>query len=501
MTVPYNRDVASATSWASIRILLRWRGSIWKSVFPELTMWMIIYYSLFFSFYFTNYANSLKFHNTTSSNAKGSILDDVPFIAVCRNYATDFSVPLVMLLSFFTTKAFERWQYIFNNLAYAENLALTVNAFIKGSDRITQLARQTIMRQAILAQVLVYRDVSISVRKRFPSIESLVEADMLKQDELRLLENSFNPYNVFSTPFCWITTLLTKLKQDGNITGEPTFVSVFTEVKDFRKKLETVYNYDCVPIPLAYPQIVSVAVRIHCIVTIIGGLFIFSKTESIWKLNSAFGLVQGPEFLIYLAWLKVAEILANPLGEDDDDLELNHIIDRNNFISRCIVESHDHCPLLEETDQSAHPKYDEHVQNLGGASHRLQGSAVGSKVDVGRMVEVEPTRKPLLKKRQCFKSISNLLGKELNNDNSSTLSIIDHGEIGSTSNIHGGVFCVEVPSLYDSRSLRTLTDEEMDARFTDRISKTSSLYDISPPSDLSVRHLSSSIDVSKPMRM
>ncbi|GMR60684.1 hypothetical protein PMAYCL1PPCAC_30879, partial [Pristionchus mayeri] len=217
-----------------------------------------------------------NYSKENAPNGKTTILNESVIVSLSRNFASDYSMPLVMLLSFFSAKAFERWQYIFNNLAYAENLALTVNAFIKGSDRIAQLARQTIMRQAILAQILVYRDVSISVRKRFPTIESLIEAEMLKEDEMKILDNKFNPYNVFSIPFCWIATLLSKLRQDGNIASEPTYVNLMTEVKEFRKKLEIVYNYDCVPIPLAYPQIVSVAVRLHCIVAIIGKLFIFT---------------------------------------------------------------------------------------------------------------------------------------------------------------------------------------------------------------------------------
>ncbi|KAF8355351.1 hypothetical protein PRIPAC_96974, partial [Pristionchus pacificus] len=286
MTVPYTRDIASASYWASTRLLFRWRGSIWKSVLPEFSAWMAIFYGFLTAFYIGEFKTSeifFKYYNVNTNRNKeyittknATILDDYWIISLCRNFDDGYSLPLVMLLSFYSSKAFERWQFIFNNIAYSENFALTVNAFIRGDNRIVKLARQTVIRHAILAQILIYRDVSISVRKRFPSLESLIDAGYLKRDELKLLERSSNQYNIFHVPFVWITTLLSKLRLDGHILSDPTFVNLITEMKEFRRKLETVFNYDCVPIPLAYPQIVSVAVRMHVIVNMIGKLFIFS---------------------------------------------------------------------------------------------------------------------------------------------------------------------------------------------------------------------------------
>ena len=53
------------------------------------------------------------------------------------------------------------------------------------------------------------------------------------------------------------------------------------------------------------------------------------------------------KFLFFFGWLRVAETLYNPFGEDDDDFELNELIQRHFRVSLNIVDEADAPPPLQ----------------------------------------------------------------------------------------------------------------------------------------------------------
>ncbi|VDM29070.1 unnamed protein product [Toxocara canis] len=55
------------------------------------------------------------------------------------------------------------------------------------------------------------------------------------------------------------------------------------------------------------------------------------------------------QFVFYVGWMKAAEVLLNPMGDDDDDFECNFLLDKNLATSLSIVdETHYDAPTVQE---------------------------------------------------------------------------------------------------------------------------------------------------------
>lgn len=125
----------------------------------------------------------------------------------------------------------------------------------------------------------MFRDISLKVRRRFPNHDAIIKAGrpIFRQNLLESLQNLIgflqdhesiilggdNGRTNYWMPVNWSSAILQKLFEDGNIPAAPLFNSVWQEVKTFRSNMATLCNYDWVPIPIAYPQVVFFAVRVY----------------------------------------------------------------------------------------------------------------------------------------------------------------------------------------------------------------------------------------------
>ncbi|KAJ0069278.1 hypothetical protein NL108_003211, partial [Boleophthalmus pectinirostris] len=366
MTVTYSRRVADAGLGTFFHLLLRWKGSVYKLLYRELIIFTILYY--FFS---------VVYRNLLSKDQKRQF---EKLSIYCDRYAE--LIPVSFVLGFYVTLVVSRWWGQYESIPWPDRLAALVGAHVRGTDEMSKLTRRTLMRYANLSGVLTYRSVSTAVYKRFPTMEHLVQAGLMTSEELRHLDGLPSPHNKFWVPCMWFVNLALRARTEGRINNDVALTAILTELNSLRGKCMKLYGYDWISLPLVYTQVATVAVYSFFLACLIGRQFLDPAQgypgHDIDFYLPIFTLLQ---FFFYVGWLKVAEQLINPFGEDDDDFETNWVVDRNLQVSLLSVdEMYDSLPLVEKdmywNETEPQPPY-----TAASAEHR-KPSFMGSALDI-----------------------------------------------------------------------------------------------------------------------
>uniref|UniRef100_A0A3P8PMG0 Bestrophin homolog n=1 Tax=Astatotilapia calliptera TaxID=8154 RepID=A0A3P8PMG0_ASTCA len=366
MTVTYSRRVADAGLGTFFHLLLRWKGSIYKLLYRELIIFTLLYY--FFSVVYRFVLND----DQKRLFEKLSIY--------CDRYAE--LIPVSFVLGFYVTLVVSRWWGQFENVPWPDRLAALVGGHVRGADETSRLTRRTLMRYANLSGVLIYRSVSTAVYKRFPTMEHLVQAGLMTSEELRHLEDLPSPHNKFWVPCMWFVSLALRARTEGRINNDVALTALLTELNSLRAKCMKLYGYDWISLPLVYTQVATVAVYSFFLACLIGRQFL-DPTQGYpgHEMDFYLPIFTLLQFFFYVGWLKVAEQLINPFGEDDDDFETNWLVDRNLQVSLLSVdEMYDSLPLVERdmywNESEPQPPY-----TTASAEHR-KPSFMGSALDI-----------------------------------------------------------------------------------------------------------------------
>ena len=113
-------------------------------------------------------------------------------------------------------------------------------------------------------------------------------------------------------------------------------------VTKVREGLTGILSYDWVCVPLVYTQLVTLAVYSYFAAALLGAQWVVPESSEAYrdlyktslgdqgaKLDLWYPFFLTLQFAFFVGWLKVAETLINPFGEDDDDFELNRLLDRH----------------------------------------------------------------------------------------------------------------------------------------------------------------------------
>lgn len=285
-------------------------------------------------------------------------------------------IPLSFVLGFYVSIVMTRWWNQYTSIPWPDPIAVFVSSNVHGQDERGRMMRRTIMRYVCLCLTMVLANVSPRVKKRFPGLNNLVEAGLLNDNEKTIIETmnkAFPRPSKHWLPIVWAASIITRARKEGRIRDDFAVKTIIDELNKFRGQCGLLISYDTISVPLVYTQVVTLAVYSYFLTCCMGQQWtdgkVVGNTTYLNKVDLYFPVFTTLQFFFYMGWLKVAESLINPFGEDDDDFEVrirthllvlrksikyipqvNWMVDRNLQVSYLIVDEmhHDHPELLKD---------------------------------------------------------------------------------------------------------------------------------------------------------
>ncbi|KAL3997739.1 Bestrophin RFP-TM chloride channel family protein [Acanthocheilonema viteae] len=323
MTISYAGNIC--------HLLIRWKGSLWRLVWKELFIFLILYYII--RLFYNQLLPLLDEENPEKYRF------EFERIAMEFDQYTKL-IPLTFLLGFYVSNVVIRWWRQFECIPWPEDLLLLLCTLMPGKDIKSQQRRHTIARYTNLTAALVYREISSTIRRRFPSLSDLVESGLLTDTELKLLnETSRDIKNVrWMIPLHWVQQIVMDELND-NAPPQAIVNQFMQELRAYRTAFRKLFCYDWVCVPLVYTQVAALATYTYFGFCLIGRQYLDpSKKYRNHEVDLIIPIFTIVQFLFFVGWFKVGQDLMRPFGMDDDDFELDYIFERNVGISFAIVD-------------------------------------------------------------------------------------------------------------------------------------------------------------------
>ncbi|GMS96620.1 hypothetical protein PENTCL1PPCAC_18795 [Pristionchus entomophagus] len=307
-------------------LIFRWYGSIWRSIYKELIVYLVLFFSVRLS-----YTLVIPWIDPDEE-----LMFKVRFEAICRQF-NEYTklIPLTFLLGFYVSNVVSRWWRQFECLNWPEDLLSLLCIAVKGTDERSAQVRHRVARYINVTYALAWRDISDKIRSIFPSTRDIVVAGLLTENEYRLLKELNDQegcsYTRWMTPLHWVQQIMEEEVSKHGMTV--TYLTNFaSELKNFRTSFRRLFCHDWVCVPLVYTQVAAIATYGFFFFALFGRQHIGGG-----DVDTIFPIFTVVQFLFFVGWYKVGLDLMRPFGLDDDDIELSYILERNINVSFAIV--------------------------------------------------------------------------------------------------------------------------------------------------------------------
>ncbi|GFO38843.1 Bestrophin homolog, partial [Plakobranchus ocellatus] len=360
-----------------LKLLRAWKGSVYKLMYKELLIFVSLYAAI-----------SLTYRLALTPHQKRLFESFVLDLQVASA-----AIPLSFVLGFYVTFIVQRWWQQFTNVPWPDRTLFIMCTYLQGKDDRARIMRRSVARYMLFGMIIICRSVSVAVMKRFPTIDHIVEAGFITKDEANAFENVQCQYLKFWVPLMWANNILVTGRKEGKIQTDFGLRMIIQQLADFRDKCSLCFVYDWITVPLVYTQVVTFAVYSYFAVSLVGQQYL--DTGQGYEGYEHDCYIPGftiLQFLFYMGWLKVAEQMINPFGEDDDDYDINWLLDRHTAVAFALVDqcSGNHPPLMRDAfwnDVAPDVPYTE--SSLGSVRPNFLGSTFNvarPSIDVERLI-------------------------------------------------------------------------------------------------------------------
>jgi len=350
MTVSYIHHVPSADQVGSfLRLLVLWKGGVVKGIWKDFTMYFLLYTAISLSYRFLMPMDE-------------EIKLGFEKICVYMHRFEDY-IPLPFLLGFYVTQVMNRWWSQFESLPWVDGVCGCLNVYMPGKK--FRSTRRKVVRYSLLSMLLVFKQISAKISKKYKTHQSLVDHGLMTETEKIKLEklekDTDKQYHLYWVPIRWAQNAVRQAYNDGGVETDVMLDRLHGEIGKYAGCLGNLLCYAWVNIPLVYTQIVTISVHLYFAVALLGRQHL-TPTRYVGAAGNYVKVDQGTadsvnlagyddsildiyvplftilQYIFYFGWMQVARTLINPFGGDDDeDFEMEYLIDRNFQVGNIMV--------------------------------------------------------------------------------------------------------------------------------------------------------------------
>jgi len=258
---------------------------------------------------------------------------------------------LTFILGFYVGQMIKRWWDQVRSIPEIDSITNCMAGFVqlefkddmKAKDAALELKKR-IVRYCFLSWTMCLASISPPLQEKFKIGENYIEKGLITEKELMAIQSDKPSCwkDQWWIPITWAISMVNANHPDSQgckIKDQKDFVS---QLNRFQSALHNVALYQNNPLPLIYGQALMVAIYSWILLGVFATQYL-DMQHSASIIFFSIPWFQIVKIILIYAWMKVANIVRNPFGLDDNyDINLEEMLDHNIWKASVSIKHMDH---------------------------------------------------------------------------------------------------------------------------------------------------------------